>query len=132
MQQHRRDWLRRAGALAGATAASGLGTRLAHAAMGPNDKFDLVIKGGEVLDPGQKLRGKRDVGIRYGVVEAVEGDIPAARANRVLDAAGKLVVPGLIDLHAHVYPYGSAIGIPADELPPYQATTTAVLGALLW
>ena len=54
--------------------------------MGPNDKFDLVIKGGEVLDPSQNLRAGRDVGIRYGVVEAVEADIPAERALRVLDA----------------------------------------------
>ena len=44
----------------------------AHAAMGPNDKFDLVIKGGEVLDPSQSLRAKRDIGIRWGVIEAVE------------------------------------------------------------
>src|SRR5437868_14035816 len=88
----------------------------AHAAMGPDDKFDLVIKGGEVLDPSQSLRGKRDIGIRYGVIEAVEPEIPAARAVRVLDASSKLVTPGLVDLHAHVYPYGSAIGIPADEL----------------
>ena len=36
----------------------------AFAAMGPNDKFDLVIKGGDVLDPSQNLRGKRDIGIR--------------------------------------------------------------------
>ena len=39
---------------------------------------------------------------------------------------GKLVTPGLIDLHCHVYPYGSAIGIPADELVQYQCTTTVV------
>ncbi len=52
----------------------------AAAAMGPNDKFDLVIKGGDVLDPSQSLRGKRDVGIRWGLIEAVEDDIPAARA----------------------------------------------------
>ena len=97
-----------------------------HAAMGPDDKFDLVIKGGELLDPGQKLRGKRDIGMRYGRIEAVEADIPAARANRVLDASGKMVLPGLIDLHSHVYPYGSAIGIPADELVPFQGTTTMV------
>jgi hypothetical protein len=84
--------------------------------MGPDDKFVLVIKGGDVLDPSQSLRGKRDIGIRYGIVEAVEPEIPAARAMRVLDASGKLVTPGLVDLHAHVYPYGSAIGIPADEL----------------
>ena len=44
----------------------------------------------------------------------------------MLDATGKLVVPGLVDLHAHVYPYGSAIGIPADELVPFQGTTTVV------
>jgi dihydroorotase len=98
----------------------------ARAAMGPDDKFDLVIKGGDVLDPSQSLRGKRDIGIRYGLVEALEAEIPAARAQRVLDANGKLVTPGLIDLHTHVYPYGSAIGIPADELVAHQCTTTCV------
>jgi dihydroorotase len=98
----------------------------ARAAMGPNDKFDLVIKGGDVLDPSQALRGKRDIGIRFGLIEAVEADIPAARAQRVLDAAGKLVTAGLVDLHTHVYPYGSAIGIPADELIAHQCTTTCV------
>ncbi len=111
---------------ASALAMSGLLARAVHAAMGPNDKFDLLIKGGEVLDPSQNLRGIRDIGIRFGVVEAVERSIPAERALRVLDAGGRLVTPGLIDLHSHVYPYGSAIGIPADELVPYQATTTVV------
>jgi dihydroorotase len=104
--------------------ASGLFGSVARAAMGPNDKFDLVIKGGDVLDPSQGLRGKRDIGIRFGVIEAIEADIPAARANRVMNAAGRLVVPGLIDLHSHVYTTG--IGIPPDELVPYQGTTTAV------
>jgi dihydroorotase len=98
----------------------------ARAAMGPDDKFDLVIKGGDVLDPSQSLRGKRDIGIRYGLVETVEADIPAARALRVLEANGKLVTPGLVDLHSHVFPYGSAIGIPADELVAHQCTTTCV------
>jgi len=98
----------------------------ASAAMGPNDKFDLVIKGGDVLDPSQSLRAKRDIGIRYGVVEALAEDIPADKGLKVLNAAGKIVTPGLIDLHAHVFPYGSAIGIPADELIPFQATTTLV------
>jgi dihydroorotase len=97
-----------------------------RAAMGPNDKFDLVIKGGEVLDPSQSLRGVRDIGIRNGVIEAVAADIPADRALRVISATGRLVTPGLVDLHAHTFPYGSAIGIPADELVPFQGTTTAV------
>src|SRR6202023_41727 len=111
--------------LTGSAAAAAL-TGRAEAAMGPNDKFDLVIKGGDVLDPSQSLRGKRDIGIRWGMVEAIEADIPAARALKTIDASGRLVTPGLIDLHSHVYPYGSAIGIPADELVPFQCTTTCV------
>jgi len=99
---------------------------IAAAAIGPNDKFDLVIKSGDVLDPSQNLRAKRDIGIRFGMIEAVEPDIPAERAHKVLDAGGKLVTPGLVDLHTHVYPYGSALGIPADELVAWQASTTCV------
>src|SRR6187399_1718977 len=117
----RREFLKVTG-----SAAIAAGSGPAHAAMGPNDKFDLVIKGGEVLDPSQNLKAKRDIGIRFGVIEALEADIPADKAQRVLPASGKLLTPGLIDLHAHVFPYGSGIGIPADELIPFQATTTLV------
>jgi len=109
-----------------ALAATGFAGSSGLAAIGSSDKLDLVVKGGEVLDPSQNLRAKRDVGIRFGVVEAVEANIPEERALKVLDASGRLVVPGLIDLHSHVFPYGSAIGIPADELLPFQATTTMV------
>src|SRR5437588_7694933 len=122
MSTTRRQFLASAGSFA--LAAAGVGT--AGGAMGPNDKFDLATKGGDLLDPSQSLRGRRDIGIRFGVIEALEADIPAARAQGVLDATGKLVTPGLVDLHTHVYPYGSAIGIPADELVPYQCTTTCV------
>src|SRR5437016_2927733 len=122
MSTTRRQFLATAGSFALIAASKGP----AGAAMGPNDKFDLVIKGGDVLDPSQSLRGKRDIGIRFGVIEALEADIPAERAQRVLDATGKLVTPGLVDLHTHIYPYGSAIGIPADELVAYQCTTTCV------
>lgn len=118
----RREFLSGAGSFAFAAALAGP----ARAAMAPDDKFDLVIKNADVLDPSQSLRGRRDIGIRYGSIEAVEADIPAARALRVLDAGGKLVTPGLVDLHCHVYPYGSAIGIPADELVPHQCSTTCV------
>ena len=98
----------------------------AIAAMGPNDKFDLLIRNANVLDPSQGLAGKRDIGIRYGLIESIAPAIAADRALRVMDAGGKLVTPGLIDLHCHTYPYGSAIGIPADELVPHQCTTTVV------
>ena len=70
----------------------------ARAAMGPNDKFDLLVRNANVLDPSQNLSGKRDIGIRYGLIEAVEATIAPERANRVMEAGGKLVTPGLIDL----------------------------------
>src|SRR5689334_5838652 len=91
----------------GAAAVAGALSTPARALMGPNDKFDLVIKGGEVLDPSQGLRARRDVGMRYGFIESLDAEIPPARALRVLDARNRLVVPGLIDLHSHVFPYGS-------------------------
>src|ERR1700680_1357201 len=98
----------------------------ANAAMGPNDKFDLVIKGGDVLDPSQSLKGKRDIGIRWGMIEAIEPEIPAARASKTIDATGKLVTPGLADLPCPVSPYGPATGSPPDELVQFQGTTTVV------
>ncbi len=109
-------------AFGGASLCSGVSL----AAMGPDDKFDLVVKGGEVLDPSQNLRARRDIGVRYGAIETLAEDIPAERGLKVLNASGKLVTPGLVDLHSHVFPYGSAIGIPADELLTFQATTTMV------
>ena len=90
------------------------------------DKFDLIIKGGDVLDPSQNLRAKRDIGIKNGLIAALDSEIGADRCEQVIDASGKLVTPGLIDLHAHVYPYGSAIGLPADEIVSSTATTTYV------
>jgi dihydroorotase len=122
----RRDFL--IGSAAGGTLL-GLGagsSALAQLGVGGQDKFDLVIKGGEVLDPSQNLRARRDIGIRNAVIAALEPEIPAARAAQTIDAGGKLVIPGIVDLHAHVFPQGSAIGLPADELVPFTATTTYV------
>ena len=109
-----------------AAAALGVLPGAVLAAMGPNDKFDLLIRNANVIDPSQNLSGKRDIGIRYGVIEAIEASIAPERAQRVMDAGGKLVTPGLIDLHCHTFAYGSAIGIPADELIAHQCTTTVV------
>lgn len=91
-----------------------------------SDKYDLVIKGGEVLDPSQGLRGPRDIAIKNAQIAAVEAQIPEERAEQVLSANDKLLFPGLIDMHSHVYPQASAIGLPADELVPATATTTYV------
>ena len=92
----------------------------------PGKKFDLLIKGGEVIDPSQSLRGRRDVAIHNGRIATLESEIAADRAQQVLMANGRLVVPGLVDMHSHVYPLASGIGLPADELVPRSATTTYV------
>jgi dihydroorotase len=118
----RRDWL----AAGACTALGALVPAAGLAAMGPNDKFDLLVRNANVLDPSQGLKGTRDIGIRYGQIESIAASIAPERAERVMDAAGRLVTPGLIDLHAHTFPYGSAIGIPADELVAHQCTTTVV------
>ena len=91
----------------------------------PALKYDLVIANGEVLDPSQKLRGKRDIGIKHGKIAGIETSIPAARAVQRINAAGKLVTPGLVDLHTHLVPH-LGIGLPADELVGITAVTTAV------
>ncbi len=118
----RRQLLQAGASLAALGAAPGA----ALAAMGPDDKFDLLIRNANVMDPSQSLSGKRDIGIRFGKIELIDASIAPERAQRVMDAGGKLVTPGLIDLHCHTYPYGSAIGIPADELITHQCTTTVV------
>src|SRR5579883_1151876 len=63
-------------------------------------KYDLIVKGGRVIDPSRKLDAVRDVAIAQGRIAAVAPEISAEAAEKI-DAAGKLVVPGLIDIHTH-------------------------------
>ncbi len=64
--------------------------------------YDLLVKGGRVVDPSQDLSAPRDVAIVGGKVSRVAPDIDASTARRVLDASGKIVTPGLIVVHVHV------------------------------
>ncbi|WP_162942304.1 amidohydrolase family protein [Desertimonas flava] len=66
--------------------------------------YDLVIKGGSVLDPGQGIDGTVDIGIEGSTITAIGADLPIEGAGTVLDAGrpGRYVVPGLIDIHTHV------------------------------
>ena len=65
-------------------------------------RYDLIVKGGRVIDPSQRIDRVADVAVRGGRIAAVQPNIAAAEAAEVLDARGKLVTPGLIDLHVHV------------------------------
>ena len=65
-------------------------------------RYDLVIKGGRVLDPSRRIDRVADVGISSGRIRTIETTIAAADAGDVLDARGKIVTPGLIDIHVHV------------------------------
>ncbi len=64
--------------------------------------FDLVLKGGRVIDPAAHLDRILDVGVRDGRIAALQQSISASEATEIVDAAGKLVTPGLIDIHAHI------------------------------
>jgi len=67
-------------------------------------KYDLVIKGGRVLDASQRLDRLVDVAVKSGKIAALEAGIPASDAMEVFDARDRLVVPGLVDIHAHPRP----------------------------
>ena len=89
-------------------------------------QYDLLIKGGTVIDPSQALHDKRDVAFLDRKVAAVESSISEAEARETFDASGHIVTPGLIDLHAHAYWGASDPGIPADSANVAKGVTTAV------
>jgi dihydroorotase len=69
-------------------------------AFAAEEKYELLIKGGRIIDPSRKLDAVRDVAIASGRIAAVKANIPPGNAA-IIDASGKLVVPGLIDIHTH-------------------------------
>jgi dihydroorotase len=96
------------------------------AAAGQAATYDLLIKGGRVIDPSQNLSAARDVAIAGGKIAAVAADIPAPRARTVFDATGRLVTPGLINVHAHLYRYGNSITVDPDGVGFPAGVTTAI------
>jgi dihydroorotase len=88
--------------------------------------YDLVLKQGRVIDPSQGLDAVRDVAIHQGKIARIEPEIPAGRAHQMFDARNKIVTPGLIDLHAHVFPYVGPYGIEPDPYCVHRGVTTVL------
>lgn len=127
------------------TAAKGMLSRLAVAAlliaglaMSPQlasaQDYDMVIKNGHVIDAKNGINGVRDVAIKDGVIARVASNIPESSGEKVVDATGHYVTPGLIDIHSHNYygtePYRSYSNGPS-ALPPdgftFRAGVTTVV-----
>jgi len=87
-------------------------------------RYDVLIKGGQVIDPGAGLVGDYDVAILRGRVERVDAGIPAEDADEVIDARGQIVTPGLVDLHTHIYWGVTYWGIEADPVAARTGVTT--------
>ncbi|OGG46888.1 MAG: dihydroorotase [Candidatus Handelsmanbacteria bacterium RIFCSPLOWO2_12_FULL_64_10] len=87
---------------------------------------DLLIKGGTLVDPAQKVHARKDVAFSGGVVAAVGDDLSGAEAREVVDARGCLVTPGMIDLHVHVFYGVSHFGVAPDPTCLARGATTVV------
>ena len=87
----------------------------------------LLLRGGEVVDPGRGFRGRADVLLDGGRVRSVEPGIRAGDAQ-LIDVSGKLVLPGLIDLHAHCFVGSSDLGARTDSTCASTGVTTFIDG----
>jgi dihydroorotase len=88
--------------------------------------YDLILRGGHVIDPSQKLDAVTDVAFSGGKVAQIGPGLKADAETDVRDLSGFIVTPGLIDLHTHVYWGGTALGIDAEDFCRRSGVTTAV------
>src|SRR5712691_1724957 len=87
--------------------------------------LDVILKGGRVIDPANGRDEIADIGFADGKVAAVGSDLPL-RGSEIVDARGLIVVPGLIDLHTHVYWGGTSLGVDAATVATRSGTTTFI------
>lgn len=110
------------------------------AACSQGQTYDLLLRGGHVVDPRNGLDEVRDVAVSGGRIAAVEAGIPTEQAATVVDVAGLYVTPGLVDIHAHFYayrppgtPYEDSSSVDPDATCPRTCVTTAVdVGTVGW
>jgi dihydroorotase len=88
--------------------------------------YDLVLKGGTVMDPSSGLDGVLDIAVEHGSIARIAPVIAAAEAARAIDVSGRIVTPGLIDCHAHVFEGVSRTGVNPDLAGVHAGVTTLV------
>src|SRR5918996_354238 len=88
--------------------------------------YDLILKGGTVIDPANGVNGINDVAVEDGKIARLAPNIPPEEGRRVLEVPGKLVTPGLIDLHTHVYDGVNGNGVNPDLGGVRAGVTTMV------
>jgi dihydroorotase len=88
--------------------------------------YDLILRGGRVIDPSQQLDAVADVAFAGGKVARVAPGLKADGATDVRDVAGAIVTPGLIDMHTHVYWGGTSLGIDAEDFCRRSGVTTSI------
>src|SRR5580704_12140551 len=90
-----------------------VGFVIAITAFAQNAQYDLILKGGHVIDPKNGVDSVRDVAIRSGTIAAVEANLPAGAARKAIDVSGLYVTPGLVDIHVHVF-WGTKHAVTTD------------------
>jgi dihydroorotase len=88
--------------------------------------YDLILKGGSLIDPSQGLSGTHDIAIENGAIARIASEIPREEARRVIIVKGRIVTPGLIDLHAHVFEGFTRFGVNPDIAGVHAGVTTIV------
>ena len=120
-----------------------LATMAVSSASAQSPRYDLLLKGGHVIDPANHVDGKFDVAVAGGKIAAIEKDIPASQAGKVVDVSGLFVTPGLVDIHTHTGHGGAPldwfapdarahikpIGIPTDIALQSGVTTIVDAGS---
>lgn len=112
-------------------AIKGLPVLLAAAAVLSGQQYDLVLHGGHVIDPANSIDSIMDVAVAGNRIAAVKPDIARTDARKVVDVSGLYVVPGLVDLHCHVFGYAGAIS-PDDTVLAAGTTTIVDAGGSGW
>jgi dihydroorotase len=94
-------------------------------------QYDIVLHGGRVIDPANGVDAQLDIALTGDRIAAVQAAIPKAQARKIIDVAGLYVVPGLVDLHTHVFGYAGSIS-PDDTALPAGTTTIVDAGGSGW